>query len=376
MALEALRGDRTIQEIAAKHQVHPNQVSTWKRQAVEGMADVFSRGGKPEGPTEAEVKELHAKIGRLAVENDFLSEGLKPVSPKKKRAMIKRDHPELSISQQCKLVRLSRSAFYYTPDGIDGDTLSMMKEIDRVFTKYPFFGSRQIVAYLRRESTVVGRHRVRRLMARMGLEAIYKRPRTSQPHPQHPVFPYLLRKMVIERANQAWCADITFVPVRNGFLYLVAIMDWATRKVLSWRLSNTMHADFCVDALNEAIATYGPPEIMNTDQGSQFTGSAWITTLTEAGVRISMDGRGRYLPSRDHAAHNPAGQRSNIFIERLWRSLKQEAIYLEEISDGFQARRIIKKWITFYNTERPHSALDRQTPDDAYWAGLEQQKAA
>tara|TARA_R110002096_G_scaffold413266_1_gene613996 strand:+ start:404 stop:1000 length:597 start_codon:yes stop_codon:yes gene_type:complete len=195
------------------------------------------------------------------------------VSPEKKRAMIKRDHPELSISQQCKLVRLSRSAFYYTPDGIDGDTLSMMKEIDRVFTKYPFFGSRQTVACLRRESTVVGRHRVRRLMARMGLVAIYKRPRTSQPHPQHPVFPYLLRKMVIERANQVWCADITFVPVRNGFLYLVAIMDWATRKVLSWRLSNTMHADFCVDALNEAIATYGPPEIMNTDSHMMVTSS-------------------------------------------------------------------------------------------------------
>ena len=303
VALEALRGDRTIQEIAAKHQVHPNQVSTWKRQAVEGMADVFSHGGKPEGPTEAALKELHAKIGRLAIENDFFVRRAEAVGPEKKRAMIKRDHPELSISQQCKLVRLSRSAFYYTPDGIDGDTLSMTKEIDRVFTKYPFFGSRQIVAYLRREGTVVGRHRVRRLMARMGLEAIYKRPRTSQPHPQHPVFPYLLRKMVIERANQVWCADITFVPVRNGFLYLVAIMDWATRKVLSWRLSNTMHADFCVDALNEAIAKYGPPEIMNTDQGSQFTGSAWITTLTEAGVRISMDGRGRYLPSRDHAAH-------------------------------------------------------------------------
>lgn len=298
------------------------------------------------------------------------------MSPEKKHARIKRDHPELSTSQQCKLVRLSRSAFYYTPDGIDGDTLSTMKEIDSVFTRYPFFGSRQIVAYLRREGTVVGRHRVRRLMARMRLEAIYKRPRTSQPHPQHPVFPYVLRKMVIERAKQVWCDEIAFVPVRNRFLYLVAIMDWATRKVLSWRLSNTMHADFCVDALNEAIDKYGPPEIMNTDQGSQFTGSSWITTLTEAGVRISMDGRGRYLPSRDHAAHNPAGQRINIFIERLWRSLKQEAIYIEEISDGFQARRVIKKLITFYNTKRPHSALDRQTPDNAYWAGLEQQKAA
>ena len=159
----------------------------------------------------------------------------------------------------------------------------------------------------------------------MGLEAIYKRPRTSQPHPQHPVFPYLLRKMVMDRPNQVWCADITFVPVRNGFLYLVAIMDWATRRVLSWRLSNTMHADFCVEALNEAIDKHGPPAIMNTDQGSQFTGRAWITTLTEAGVRISMDGRGRYLPSH-RFCETTAGQWINIFIERLWRSPKQEAI--------------------------------------------------
>lgn len=284
------------------------------------------------------------------------------MSPDKKRAMIKPDHPQLSISQQCKLVRLSRSAFYYTPVGINPDTLAMMNEIDRVFTKHPFFGSRQIAAYLRREGKTVGRHRVRRLMARMGPEEIYKRPRTSLPHPQHPVFPYLLRKKKIDRPNQVWCADITFIPVKRGFLYLVAIMDWATRKVISWRLSNTMHADFCVDALKEAIAKFGLPEIMNTDQGSQFTGSAWITSLTEAGVRISMDGRGRYM--------------DNIFIERLWRSLKQEAIYLEEINDGFQARRVIKNWMIFYNSERPHSALDRQTPDDAYWAGLDEQKAA
>ena len=284
------------------------------------------------------------------------------MSPGKKRAMIKRDHPALSISQQCKLVRLSRSAFYYTPVGINAETLALMKEIDRVFTKYPFFGSRQIAAYLRREGTVVGRHRVRRLVANMGLEAIYKRPRTSHRHPQHPVYPYLLRKMQIDRPNQVWCADITFVPVKNGFLYLVAIMDWATRKVLSWRLSNTMHADFCVEALKEAMAKHGPPEIMNTDQGSQFTGSAWITTLTEVGVRISMDGRGRYL--------------DNICIECLWQSPKQEAIYLEEISDGFQARRVVRIWMAFYNTRRPHSALDRQTPDDAYWAGLEERQAA
>ncbi len=284
------------------------------------------------------------------------------MSPGKKRAMIRRDHPKLSISQQCKLVQLSRSGFYYTPTGINPDTLAMMNEIDRVFTKYPFFGSRQIAAYLRWEGKTVGRHRVRRLMARMGLEAIYKRPRTSQPHPQHPIFPYLLRKKKIDRPNQVWCADITFIPVKRGFLYLVAIMDWATRKVLSWRLSNTMHADFCVDALKEAIAKFGPPEIMNTDHGSQLTGLAWITSLTEAGVRISMDGRGRYM--------------DNIFIERLWRSLKQEAAYLEEIQDGFQARRVISNWMAFYNTERPHSSLERRTPKEAYWRGRDQKLAA
>ena len=284
------------------------------------------------------------------------------MSPAEKKDLIRRNHPKLSISQQCRLVKLSRSAFYYAPVGIDAATLALMKAIDRVFTRYPFFGSRQIVAYLRREGVVVGRHRVRPLMAKMGLAAIYKRPRTSQPHPQHPVYPYLLRGMQVLRPNQVWCADITFIAVQRGFLYLVAVMDWATRKVLSWRLSNTLHADFCVEALREAIARFGPPEIMNADQGSQFTGSAWVTTLTEAEVRISMDGRGRCM--------------DNIFIERLWRPLKQEAVYLEELTDGFKAHRVIRDWMTFYNTERPHTALEQRTPREAYWAGRDQKLAA
>lgn len=274
------------------------------------------------------------------------------MSPAKKRGLICRDHPDLSIRRQCKLLKLSRSAFYYCPLGINPGTLMVMKAIDKVFTQYPFFGSRQIAAYLRREGMTVGRHRVRRLMRMMGVQAIYKRPRTSQPHPHHPVYPYLLRKLQIDRSNQVWCSDITFIPVKGGFLYLVAIMDWHSRKVLSWRLSNTMHADFCVEALQEAIAKYGPPEIMNTDQGSQFTGADWITALKDHGVRISMDGRGRYL--------------DNIFIERLWRSLKQEAVYLEELTDGFKARQVIKSWISFYNIQRPHSALEYRTPEEAY----------
>ena len=284
------------------------------------------------------------------------------MSPAEKKTMIAPAHPNLSIVRQCKILELSRSAFYYTPVGIDEETLVIMAAIDQAFTKYPFFGSRQLQAYLRRDGIVVGRHRVRRLMRLMGLEAVYKRPRTSQPHPAHRVYPYLLKGMIIDHPNQVWCADITYIPVRRGFLYLVAIMDWATRKVLAWRLSNTMHASFCNEALAEAIAKYGPPEIMNTDQGSQFTGADWITTLTEAGVRVSMDGRGRYL--------------DNIFIERLWRSLKQEAIYLTELQDGFQTQRVIQGWIGFYNTERPHSALEHRTPVEAYWAGENEKRAA
>jgi putative transposase len=201
-----------------------------------------------------------------------------------------------------------------------------------------------------------------RLMGIMGLQAIYKGPNTRKKHPQHRIYPYLLRKVPITRPNHVWCSDITYIPVRRGFLYLVAIMDWATRKVLAWRLSNTLDASFCVDALNEAIAKYGKPEIMNTDQGSQFTGSAWITTLTEAEVKISMDGRGRYL--------------DNIFIERLSRSLKQEAVYLHELQDGFQAKRVIKDWISFYNSERPHTALEKRTPDNAFFDAERNQKAA
>jgi len=284
------------------------------------------------------------------------------MSPAEKKSMVTRDHPNLSIVRQCEILQLSRSAFYYAPVGLDKETLAIMKAIDRAFTKYPFFGSRQIRAYLRREGIVVGRHRVRRLMRLMGLEAVYKRPRTSQPHPAHRVYPYLLKGISIDLPNQVWCADITYIPVRRGFLYLVAIMDWATRKVLAWRLSNTMHASFCVEALEEALAKHDPPEIINTDQGSQFTGADWITTLTEADVRISMDGRGRYL--------------DNIFIERLWRSLKQEAVYLTELQDGFQAQQVIEDWIRFYNTERPHSALDHQTPLEAYWAGRNEKQAA
>ena len=269
-----------------------------------------------------------------------------------RKAMIVPDRPGLSLSRQCRLLSISRSSFYYTPRGESPENLVLMRRIDEMFLRYPFFGSRQMVRQLRRDGVRAGRHRVRRLMRLMGLEAIYQTPKTSAPHPAHRIYPYLLRNVAVDRPDHVWCADITYIPVRRGFLYLVAIMDWATRHVLAWRLSNTMDARFCIEALNEALAEYGKPEIFNTDQGSQFTSLDFTGVLKDANVAISMDGRGRCM--------------DNIFIERLWRSLKYEAVYLHEMTDGFAAERVIGEWIAFYNTERPHSALDGATPAEVY----------
>jgi len=269
-----------------------------------------------------------------------------------RKGMIRRDRPNLSLSRQCRLLSIGRSSFYYLPKGESLETLALMRRIDGLFLKYPFYGSRQMTRQLRRDGVHVGRHRVRRLMRLMGLAAIYQAPRTSAPHPAHRVYPYLLGGLVIDRPDQVWCADITYIPVQRGFLYLVAIMDWATRHVLAWRLSNTLDAGFCVEALAEALARYGKPKIFNTDQGSQFTSFDFTGLLKDAEISISMDGRGRCM--------------DNIFIERLWRSLKYEAVYLHELTDGFRAERVIAEWIDFYNSERPHSALDGRTPAEAY----------
>ena len=237
-----------------------------------------------------------------------------------------------------------------------------MRLIDETFLECPFYGARQMVRHLRRLGWAVGRRRVRRLMRKIGLSPIYQAPRTSEPHPAHKTYPYLLRKLVIERPNHVWCADVTYIPMRRGFLYLVAIMDWATRKVLAWRLSNTMEADFCVAALNDAMDVHGRPEIFNTDQGSQFTSHAFTGALADAGIRISMDGRGRWM--------------DNVFIERLWRSLKYECVFLNAFETGAEARTGIGRWIDFYNQRRPHSALGDRTPDEAYAIEIQQENLA
>jgi putative transposase len=274
------------------------------------------------------------------------------MSVERRRQMIEPGHPQLSIGRQCELISISRSGFYYQPAGDRAFNLELMRLIDAQFLETPWYGSRQMVRHLRRESYVVGRKRVRRLMAKMGQSPIYQRPRTTVPHPGHRVYPYLLRGLTIDRPDQVWCADITYIPMRRGFLYLVAVMDWATRKVLAWRVSNTMDVEFCLEALEEALTRFGRPEIFNTDQGSQFTSPRFTGVLQAAEVRISMDGRGRWM--------------DNVFIERLWRSLKYECIYLHAFETGSELRAGLSHWIGYYNARRPHSKLAGRTPDEAY----------
>lgn len=277
----------------------------------------------------------------------------------RRREMIEPNHPRLPITRQCALVGISRSAFYGGPRIETAENLALMRAIDEQFMETPWYGSRQMARHLRRHGHAVGRKRVRRLMARMGLAAVYQRPRTTVRHPQHRVWPYLLRGLAIERPDQVWCADITYIPMRRGFLYLVAVMDWFSRRVLAWRLSNSMDADFCIEALHEAMALFGRPAIFNTDQGSQFTSPRFTEVLMEAGVRISMDGRGRWL--------------DNVFIERLWRSLKYECIYLNAFETGSEARAGISRWMTYYNGSRPHTALGGRAPAEVHTtaAGIE-----
>ena len=267
-------------------------------------------------------------------------------------ALIDPSRPGLSIVRQCELANISRSSFYVEARGPSPLNLELMRLIDEQFLQTPFFGSRQMTRWLRRQGHRVGRKRVRWLMRMMGLVPIYQAPKTSSANPAHQVHPYLLRGLTIDRPNQVWCADITYIPMRHGFLYLVAIMDWHSRKVLSWRLSNTLDTSFCVEALLQALAAHGAPAIFNTDQGSQFTSVAFTQAVRHAGAAVSMDGRGRWM--------------DNVFIERLWRSLKYECVYLHAPETGSQAHAQIGQWIDFYNARRPHSTFDGRTPDEVY----------
>lgn len=267
--------------------------------------------------------------------------------------MIAPSNRQLSISRQCKILDLNRSSYYYRPKPIKPEDLELMRTIDELYLQNPSSGSRSISRQLRRQGKKVNRKRVQRLMRLMGIEAVYPKPRTSRPHPQHRIYPYLLRNLTIDQPNQVWATDITYIPMARGFMYLVAIMDWHSRKILSWRVSNTMEPAFCIDALKEALNCYGAPDIFNTDQGAQFTSNAFTQILKDNHVAISMDGRGRC--------------QDNIFIERLWWTLKYQYIYMHSFDTGKALRRGLAGWIQYYNQERGHSSLDDRTPDEVYY---------
>jgi len=266
--------------------------------------------------------------------------------------MVEPSNENVSIVQQCLLLSISRSGWYYESKGESPLNSSLMRMIDEQFLMTPYYGARQMARHLRRLGYCVSRKRVRRLMRLMSLEAIYQSPKTSLPHPEHKIYPYLLRELIINKPNQVWCSDITYIPIKRGFLYLVAIMDWYSRKVLSWRISNTLDVEFCVQALKEAIVCYGIPSIFNTDQGSQFTSFQFTNVLKEHGIKISMDGKGNWM--------------DNVFIERLWCSLKYECVYLNNFENGAQAKIHIGNWMNHYNMTRPHSTFDGQTPYEVY----------
>ena len=269
--------------------------------------------------------------------------------------MIDRKH-ELSITRQAKALGVSRGSVYYLPRPVSASVLALMRRIDELHLVYPFAGSRMLQGLLLGEGYQVGRVKVRNLMKRMGIEAIYRRPNTSKPAPGHKIYPYLLRKLPVTRPNQVWAMDITYIPMKRGYVYLAAVVDWNTRRVLAWRLSITLETAFCTEAVEEAMAKYGKPDIFNTDQGSQFTSVAFIKMLKDAKIKISMDGKGAW--------------RDNVFVERLWRSVKYEEVYLKAYENVPEARTEIGRYLTFYNTKRPHSSLDGQTPDQAYFNRL------
>lgn len=266
--------------------------------------------------------------------------------------MIDPTHNDLRLSSQCKLLCFARSSLYYRPRPPNEETLGLMNRIDDLFTQHPFLGTRRMVELLKDQGVMVGRRRVRSLMRKMGIEAIHPGPKTSKPQPGHKTYPYLLRDLTIERPDQVWCADITYIRMRRGHLYLGAVMDWYSRKVLSWRVSNTLEADFCVEALREAMERYGAPKIFNTDQGGQFTGHAFTGVLADHGIRISMDGKGRWM--------------DNVFIERLWRSVKYECTNLHAFNTAKELKAGLTDWFRFYNDIRPHMALNYRKPADVY----------
>nr|WP_151991793.1 IS3 family transposase [Sphingomonas aurantiaca] len=352
VALAAVKGEKTLAELAQQYDVHPNLINQWRSRLLEGAADVFGADPTVAEPA-VDVTVLHAKIGELTLANGFFVRCARQGrSVAERKAMIDRGHA-LPLVAQAQQLGISRSSIYYLPRPVANADLAIMRRIDELHLLYPFAGSRMLRDLLRQEGTAVGRLHVATLMRRMRIEAIYRRPNTSKPAPGHKIYPYLLRKLAVTKPNQVWAADITYIPMARGFVYLVAIVDWFTRRVLAWRVSISLDAAFCIEALEEALDRYDKPAIFNSDQGSQFTSTAFTAVLHREKIAISMDGKGCW--------------RDNVFVERLWRSVKYEEVYLNAYASVPEARAGIGRYIGFYNAVRPHSALGGRTPDQLYF---------
>ncbi|MGH8587902.1 MAG: IS3 family transposase [Gammaproteobacteria bacterium] len=354
VALAALKGELTLVELSQRYDVHPNQITQWKGLLLERAERVFAEGTG--GSPVVDVKALHAKIGELTLENDFLGRCAHQGGHAERKAMMDPNH-ELAVTRQAEVLGISRASVYYVPRGVSEADLALMRRIDELHLQHPFAGSRMLRDLLKQEGFTVGRKHVATVIGRMGIEALYRKPNLSKPHPEHRVFPYRLRGLAIERPNQVWAMDLCYIPMQRGFVYLAAVMDWSSRKILAWRLSNSLTSDFCIEAVEEAIARYGRPEIFNTDQGSQFIDNAFVTLLATHKIVQSMDGKGCW--------------RDNVFVERFWRSIKYEEVYLHAYDSIAEAKAGIGRYIEFYNGRRPHSSLlDRHTPDEVYFGAL------